>query len=373
MDAKQLLKTPGSAVYFAGIGGISMSGLAEFLLSRGFKVLGSDRQSSALTDRLKELGATIYLTQKAENLDNSPIDLFVYTAAIPEDHPELVRAKELGIPVASRADFLGAVMALFPTSIAVSGTHGKTTTTSMLSEILLASKKDPTISLGGILPSIGGNFRVGKDEYFLAEACEYKNSFHSFFPLIAIILNIDADHLDFFKDLTDIRHSFHKFAMGIPPMGTLILSTDIPDREEFTKDLSCRIVTVGEGGDYEASDISFDELGCASFSLNAKEHKGSFTLRVPGLHNVKNALAAIAASDVLELPDQGIKDGLLHFTGTNRRFQKKGEVPCEGGSFTVIDDYAHHPSEITATLAAAKRYPHEHLWVAFQPHTYTRT
>ena len=373
-ETEDFLKTGKGLVYFVGIGGISMSGLAEFLLSRGFRVAGSDRASSPLTEHLEALGANIFLTQEARNLDRFPIDLLVYTAAIPGDHPELTHARELNIPAIPRAELLGAVMALFSTSIAVAGTHGKTTTTSMLSEILMASETDPTIALGGILPSIGGNFRVGGEGYFLAEACEYKNSFLSFAPTIGIILNIDADHLDFFKDLADIRASFRKFAANIPPRGTLIVSTDVPEIDQFAENLPCSLITVGEGGDYEAFDISYDEYGCASFSVKSKGHEvRSCTIHVPGAHNVKNALAAIAASDVLGLSDAAVQEGLSRFHGTNRRFQKKGEVPCEGGSFTVIDDYAHHPTEIAATIAAAKRYPHRKLWIAFQPHTYSRT
>ena len=373
-ETEDFLKTGKGLVYFVGIGGISMSGLAEFLLSRGFQVAGSDRAASALTEHLSSLGATVFLTQEADNLDRFSIDLLVYTAAIPEDHPELAYARKLKIPAITRAELLGAVMALFSTSIAVSGTHGKTTTTSMLSEILMEAGTDPTIALGGILPSIGGNFRVGGERCFLAEACEYKNSFLSFAPTIGIILNIDADHLDFFRDLADIRASFRRFASNIPPGGTLIISTDVPEIEGFGKDLACSLITVGDGGDYEAFDVSYDELGCASFLVRAKgQEERSISLHVPGAHNVKNALAAIAASDVLRLSSQAVRDGLARFTGTNRRFQKKGEVPCEGGSFTVVDDYAHHPTEISATIAAAKRYPHRELWIAFQPHTYSRT
>ncbi len=369
---KRFIMAPGASVYFAGIGGISMSGLAELMLRKGFTVSGSDRAASPLTDRLETLGARIHIPQEAENIDKAPIDLAVYTAALPEDHPELVRLREKHIPAVGRAEFLGAVMSLYPASVAVSGTHGKTTTTSMLSEILIAAGKDPTISLGGILPSIGGNFRIGEGDTFLLEACEYKNSFFSFIPLVGLILNIDADHLDFFKDLQDVRRSFHHFASQIPPEGTLVISAGIPELSAFTADLACRIVTFGEGGDYSAEDISFDANGCASFSLVRKasgKEERTFQLKVPGLHNVGNALAAIAASEALSLPAEAVRSGLSSFGGTERRFQYKGV--CNG--FTIIDDYAHHPTEIAATLAAAKKVPHKKLWVVFQPHTYSRT
>ncbi len=367
----QWIRTPRGSAYFCGIGGISMSGLAELLLNRGFAVAGSDRSDSELIDHLSELGAEIYIPQRAENLDTGNFGLFIYTAAIAPEHPEMQRAKELGIPIVSRADFLGAVMSLYPCSIAVSGTHGKTTTTSMLAEILMAAEKDPTVSLGGILPSMGGNFRIGGENCFLLEACEYKNSFFSFIPTIGLILNIDADHLDFFKDLEDIRASFKVFASQIPPEGELVIFAGLPGLSDFVKDLSCRVTTFGEGGDYSAEDIRYDELGMPSFTLlrRGERYPERIVLRVPGAHNVSNALAAIAASHALGIPMEHILAGLLSFGGTDRRFQLKGVV----NGFTIIDDYAHHPTEISATLAAAAKYPHEKLWVVFQPHTYSRT
>lgn len=359
------------SIHFIGIGGISMSGLAEILLTEGFRISGSDNKASELTEHLEKLGAQIQIGQKASNIP-ADCELVVYTAAIHPDNPEFAAAKKRGIPMLSRAELLGELMANYKTAIAVSGTHGKTTTTSMISTILLEAQADPTISVGGMLQTIGGNIRVGHSETFLTEACEYTNSFLHFFPTIGIILNIEEDHLDFFRDLEDIRHSFRKFAQLIPDDGLLIINSDIERYEEITRDLSCRVITFGssEESDYRACDISYDTLARASFELvNAGKKGPVFHLGVPGEHNVSNALAAIALSDALHIPAEAIQKGLLAFTGTDRRFQYKGEK----NGFTIIDDYAHHPTEIRATLEAAAHYPHREIWCVFQPHTYTRT
>ena len=359
------------AVHFIGIGGISMSGLAEILLEEGFHISGSDAKESALTDALEKKGARIYYGQRASNISGST-DVVVYTAAIHPDNPEFARAKELGIPMLTRAELLGQIMRNYDTPIAVAGTHGKTTTTSMLSHILLKGDCDPTISVGGILPAIGGNIRVGQSETFLTEACEYTNSFLSFFPKISIILNMDADHLDFFKDIDDIRRSFRRFAELLPADGTLIINADTPEYQSITEGLSCQVITYGleNNADYTASDITYDEFGHASFNVRYKASDlGRCSLKVPGSHNVSNALSAVAAGRLLNLPWEVIAEGLLSFTGTDRRFQYKGTV----GGVTIIDDYAHHPTEIEATLKAAANYPHRKVWCVFQPHTYTRT
>ena len=359
------------AVHFIGIGGISMSGLAEILLEEGFHISGSDAKESALTDALEKKGARIYYGQRASNISDST-DVVVYTAAIHPDNPEFARAKELGIPMLTRAELLGQIMRNYDTPIAVAGTHGKTTTTSMLSHILLKGDCDPTISVGGILPAIGGNIRVGQSETFLTEACEYTNSFLSFFPKISIILNMDADHLDFFKDIDDIRRSFRRFAELLPADGTLIINADTPEYQSITEGLSCQVITYGleNNADYTASDITYDEFGHASFHVKYKgSDLGRCSLKVPGSHNVSNALSAVAAGRLLNLPWEVIAEGLLSFTGTDRRFQYKGTV----GGVTIIDDYAHHPTEIEATLKAAANYPHRKVWCVFQPHTYTRT
>ena len=360
-------------VYFIGIGGTSMSGLAEILLSEGFSVSGSDWNRSPLTRMLEDQGARIYYgkPQKAENITDD-IDLVVYTAAVHADNPEFAEAMRKKIPALTRAQFLGQLMRNYKTPIAVSGTHGKTTTTSMISEILMQANTDPTLSIGGILRSIHGNIRVGKSDLFVVEACEYTNSFLSFFPKIGIILNIEEDHLDFFRDIDEIRSSFRRFAQLIPSDGCLIINAGIDRWQEIVEGLPCRIITFGldESADYHPSDISYNELADATFLAHRKGRETiSVTLGVPGEHNLLNALASLALSDLLELPSSDAQTALRSFRGTDRRFEYKGTIH----GITIIDDYAHHPTEITATLKAAQNYPHKNLWCVFQPHTYSRT
>lgn len=357
-------------VHFIGIGGISMSGLAEILLNRKFAVSGSDAKESDLTAHLAKKGANVICGQSAANITKD-IDVVVYTAAISEDNPELSAARAGNIPCLTRAQLLGQIMQNYDTPVAVSGTHGKTTTTSMISEILLAADTDPTLSIGGILPSICGNIRVGNSPLFVTEACEYTNSFLSFFPKIGIILNIEEDHMDFFKDLQDIRESFRKFASLLPEDGTLIINGDIENLEELTGSLKCRVITYGSDAscDYYPEEITFDEFARPSYCLCRKGTRRNFTLGVSGRHNVYNSMAAIALADILNIPDDRVRESLASFHGTDRRFQLKGE--CDG--VTIIDDYAHHPTEISATLSAAANFPHKKLWCVFQPHTYTRT
>ena len=312
-------------IHFIGIGGISMSGLAEILLERGFRISGSDARESDLTERLIENGAEVFYGQRAENVMEG-IDAVVHTAAVHADNPEYMEAVRQGLPVLTRAELLGQIMKNYAKAVAVAGTHGKTTTTSMLTEILVDAGQNPTISVGGMLDSIGGNIRVGGQELFVTEACEYTNSFLSFFPTMAVILNVEADHLDFFKDIDEIRRSFRRFAGLLPEDGILIINSDIREFEALCEGLTCRVVTVGsrpEMSRYSAQNIVFGQ----------------------------------------------IKNGLLRYTGTHRRFEKKGEV----GGVTVIDDYAHHPQEIAATLSTAQNYSHREIWCVFQPHTYTRT
>ena len=338
-------------IHFIGIGGISMSGLAEILLKEKFTISGSDAKASELTRHLESLGAKIYIGQCAENIEDST-DLVVYTAAIHPDNPEYASAVAKQKPMLTRAELLGQIMRNYKTPIAISGTHGKTTTTSMASHVLLQADMDPTISVGGILPAIGGNIRVGHSENFITEACEYTNSFLSFYPKISIILNVDADHLDFFKDIEDIRNSFRRFAELLPQDGTLIINADTPKYEMITKDLNCQVLTYSMTGDadYTAANISYDESGFGSFDCMYKGGLfGHFTLNVPGAHNISNALATIALGSILNIPVDVLAKGLANFTGTDRRFQHK------------------------ATLTAAKNYPHKTLWCVFQPHTYTRT
>lgn len=360
-------------VHFIGIGGISMSGLAEILLKEGFTVSGSDAAVSGLTSHLERLGAFVACGQRAENI-RSGIDVVVYTAAIHPDNPEYAAAEAAGIPMLTRAELLGQIMRNYRTAIAVAGTHGKTTTTSMLSTLLLAAEKDPTITVGGILPEIGGNIRVGHSDVFLTEACEYTNSYLSFHPTVSIILNIEEDHMDFFQDITEIRSSFRRFAELLPADGLLVLNGEIPHPEEITAGIAARFVTCGLTGkeDYstDADRITWDDRGCASFLLyHKKEYIGPVTLNVPGIHNVSNALAALAAALELGVGFDQAAAGLCAFHGTERRFQYKGQK----NGVTVIDDYAHHPTEIRATLTTAAHCPHRELWCVFQPHTYTRT
>ncbi|MDO5549569.1 MAG: UDP-N-acetylmuramate--L-alanine ligase [Lachnospiraceae bacterium] len=359
-------------IHFIGIGGISMSGLAEILLDEGFTVYGSDAHKTDLTEHLEKKGAKVNYGQRASNITDD-IDVVVYTAAIHPDNPEFQEVQRRNIPMLTRAELLGEMMRNYKHAVNISGTHGKTTTTSMLTEILMAAKKNPTVSVGGILPTIGGNIRVGGSELFVTEACEYTNSFLSFFPTMEIILNVEADHLDFFKNLDDIRHSFRLFAEKLDEKGILIINSDIKDLEALTGGLPCRIITFGrepEKSNYSAADITYDAYAKAAYTLLIDgKAEGTVTLGVPGEHNVYNSLSAIAAARELGVPMEQIREGLLHFTGTNRRFEKKGEI----GGVTIIDDYAHHPQEIAATLATAKNYPHKKLWCIFQPHTYTRT
>ena len=358
-------------IYFCGIGGISMSGLAEILLDRGFQVSGSDRNASDLTEALEAKGAIVYIGQRASNV-TADIDCIVFTSAIHPDNPEYQKAMELGIASLTRAELLGQLMHNYRCPIAVSGTHGKTTTTSMVSDVLLAADTDPTISVGGILETIGGNIRVGGSGYFVTEACEYTNSFLSFFPKISIILNVEEDHMDFFHDLQEIRQSFRSFAELLPEDGLLIINDDIEHYEELTKDLPCKVLTFGHADtcDYYPAQISYNDLGHISALVHTTQGD-SFTLSltVPGEHNLYNALAAMALADYLGIDRETSLAALKVFKGSKRRFGYKGSL----GDIVVIDDYAHHPTEITATLTAAQNYPHGRVWCIFQPHTFTRT
>ena len=357
-------------IYFVGIGGISMSGLAEILHHAGFTVSGSDWKQSPITQGLEAKGIRVSYGEDASHVTDD-IDVAVLTSAVGEGNLEFIAIKEKNIPYMYRADLLGQIMLNYQTSIAISGTHGKTTTTSMVSQVLLEADTDPTLSVGGILKAIGGNLRIGGPEIFVTEACEYTNSFLSFFPKIGIILNIEEDHLDFFKDLADIRSSFRKFAQLIPADGALIINGDIPNWQEIAADLPCKVVTFGFDAscDYHPEEISYDALACAAFTAVTPDGTHPIKLSVPGSHNITNALATLALADLLSLDRALSAAGLLHFTGTDRRFEYKGQV----NGITIIDDYAHHPTEITATLTAAQNYPHRNLWVVFQPHTYTRT
>jgi len=366
-------------VHFIGIGGISMSGLAELLHTIGFTVVGSDSKKSKITEHLESLGIKVFYGQRSSNI-TPDIDLAVYTPAVKETNPEYQAVIQAGIPIIDRAELLGQVMKQYPDAIAVAGTHGKTTTTSMVSLILLEANLDPTISVGGILDNIKGNIRIGKSEHFITEACEYTNSFLKFNPTKSIILNVEEDHLDFFKDLDDIRNSFRQFAHKLPKDGLLIINGDIENVSYFTENLPCSFITYsidpqskpvpGAKAHYTATNIEYDNLGHGHYDLM---ENGTFLahieLNVIGSHNVSNSLPAIALARSLKISMDVIKKALFSFTGTERRFQYKGKV----GGVTIIDDYAHHPTEVKATLTAAKNYPHKTTWCVFQPHTYSRT
>ena len=372
MNTKHIDFEKMNKIHFIGIGGISMSALARLVMAKGIRVSGSDRQASDITRQLEEAGACIVYEQTCENI-TTDIDLVVYTAAISNDNDELKTAFEKNIPVMVRADFLGLLMKEYKTAVCVAGTHGKTTTTSMLAHILMEGEKDPTILVGGILDSIGGNLRIGHSGNFVTEACEYTNSFLSFFPTTAIVLNVSEDHLDFFKDINDIRHSFRKFLELVPDDGLVILNGDISEPEYFTKGLNCRVITIGRDANknnISATDITMDEKACCSYDLIINgEKKGYISLSVTGEHNVYNSLAAIGAALDMGVSVKAIEAGLKGYGGTERRFEYKGEF----NGVTVIDDYAHHPDEIKATLDTAENYPHKDIWVVFQPHTYSRT
>jgi UDP-N-acetylmuramate--alanine ligase len=349
-----------------------MSGLAEILLKEGFKVTGSDMRPSEITNQLSDMGALINIGQRASNI-NDDIDLVVYTAAIHPDNEEYMAAVSHNIPMLTRAQLLGQIMDNYKYSVAVAGTHGKTTTTSMLSNILIDGDTDPTISVGGILDSIGGNIRVGKSEYFVTEACEYTNSYHSFNPYISIILNVDADHLDFFKDIDEIAESFHIFATKTPKEGLLIVNGDMKYFDTVTRELQCRVVTFGKNSSnkYSATDIRFDDFGHPTYTLLVDgQPETDITLNVFGEHNVYNSLSAIAAALELGVSMDAIKAGLAECVGAERRFEYKGTIL---DNVRVMDDYAHHPTEIAATLTAAKNTSYNELWCVFQPHTYSRT
>lgn len=357
-------------VHFIGIGGISMSGLAEILLDRGYKVQGSDIQDSPIIGKLKRDGAFVSIPHNAENVIGA--DLAVYTSAVKNDNPEIMKAKELGIPLMDRAAFLGKIMKEYSYGVAVAGCHGKTTSTSMVSIIFKNAKLDPTVLLGGELDAIGGNVRIGKSPYFITEACEYMENFLKFYPFYGVILNIDEDHLDYFKDLQHIKDTFIKFAKLIPKEGCLAVCADNSNAMDVLPHANCRVVTFGidNKADYMAEDIEFDEYGHPSFRIiKGNEDMGIYKLRIPGVHNVLNALSAFAVSDFFGISKEIVRDSLLEFSGTHRRFDILGTV----NGITVIDDYAHHPTAIRVTLDAAKKFPHNKLWCIFQPHTYTRT
>ncbi len=346
-----------------------MSGLAAVLLTKGYKVSGSDAKESEVLNKLRASGAEIYIGHKGENLKN--VDLVVYTAAIPSTNPEIIEAKNKNIELMDRAEFLGYIMKGHKYNVAVAGTHGKTTTTSMLSHITLNANLDPTILVGGDVDAINGNYKIGESEYFVTEACEYKASFLKFYPYIGIILNIDADHLDYYRDINHIEDTFKKFSDLIPSDGYLIGCAEDSRVLEVINYAKCNTMSYGfTKGDVTATNISFNNKGCATFTV-CKDGENLFdvTLNTTGKHNILNALATICSSLILNIPKEAIIAGLAECKGAHKRFEYKGEFK----GTTIIDDYAHHPVEIKATLDTAKLIEHNKTYCVFQPHTYTRT
>ncbi len=353
-------------IYFIGIGGVSMSGLAIILNSRGYFISGSDSAKNETVLLLEEQNIKVNIGQKSDNINNN-IDLVVYSAAISEQNPERKKALDLNIPCISRAELLGKIMEWYDNSICISGTHGKTTTTAMASTIYLDADTDPTITVGGTLPKIGSNVRVGSENYFLAEACEYTNSFHSFYPTIGIIMNIEMDHNDFFTDINDVYKSFNQFAKNVQK--TLLVNSDIKDYEKVIDGVTAEVITYGvDSGIYRAKNISYSNRTTFDVYKNGVLLT-TIDIELKGLHNVYNALSSfvISVENGISITDATL--GLSKYTGINRRFQYKGERD----GITVYDDYAHHPSSCQLTLKGIKNLNYNRTICIFQPHTYSRT
>jgi len=353
-----------------GIGGISMSGIADILLNMGYVVSGSDRVDSSITDKLKEQGIKVMVPQSDSNITDD-IDFIVYTAAIKDDNPEMIMAKKKKIRMMERGEFLGELTKLFPNTIGIAGTHGKTSTTSMLSCIFLESDYDPSIQVGSILKNIGGNYRVGKSDTFIIEACEYSDSFLSFHQKSALILNIDNDHLDYFKNLSNIKKSFNKYVSHLPVDGFLVVNSDDDNSRELKNHTKAKVITYGisKPADYMATDIKYDKDGNGSFYvIKDLKRLGKIELSVSGEHNVSNALGAVAMADLYDISFDDIKTGLKKYDGAARRMEYKGEF--KGAK--VYDDYGHHPTEIDAVAKGIHKKEYNESWVIFEPHTYSR-
>ena len=358
-------------IHMIGIGGISMSGIAEILYNSGFIVTGSDATHSDIIDKLIKSG--IKVTIGHDFINTRKASLVVYSAAIKQDNPELVEARKYKIPTIERGDFLGQITKLYKDTICVSGTHGKTTTTSMVSLCFLEAEKDPTIQVGAILKPINGNYKVGKSDYFIIEACEYVESFLKFFPKSEIILNIDNDHLDYFKTFENIKNSFIKYVKKLPADGLLVINGDDKNCLDLPQYTNATAITYGienKATDFYAKNLVCDGNGCYQFEVmkNNKFYE-LFKLNVPGTHNVLNALACIALCDKYGIEKEHIKNALFKFSGANRRFEYIGSY----NDFDIYDDYAHHPTEIHALAKAASNTKHNQTWAIFQSHTYSRT
>ena len=355
-------------IHFIGIGGSGMCPLAEILRSEGFELSGSDMNESDTLDRIKSYGIPVYMGHKAENISGA--ELVVYSAAIKDTNPERQAAVEQGIPCIVRSVMLGVVTRRYKRSIAVSGTHGKTTTTAMLSQILIGSGFDPSAIIGGKLPFIGGNSYVGNSDIIVCEACEYVDTFLELNPFISIILNIDADHLDYFKNLDNIKKAFNIFSKQTT--GLLVINGDDKNTFDSVKDVGIPKISFGfgENCDYRAVNISADKGVHEQFDLLYKGEKiTNIKLIVPGKHNIYNALAAAATAHYLGATPNEISENLHKFGGVHRRFEILGTPD----GITVADDFAHHPTELTATLNAAMNMGFKKVWAVFQPHTFSRT
>lgn len=363
--------SPGRHGHLIGIGGVSMSSLAEVLFSMGVKITGSDTARSQNVLNLEAKGIHVIEGHHAENITDD-IDFVVRTAAVHDDNPEIVAAREKCIPVFERTQAWGAISKDYDNALCISGTHGKTTTTSMCTHILMAAEKDPTVMIGGTLPLLKAGHRIGNGDVIVMESCEYYNSFLSFYPTVAVILNIEADHLDFFSGLEEIQRSFRMFAAKVPEEGGYIVANkEDANTMQAIEGLSRKVMTFGLGSDADvyAENIRFSG---ASTSFDVY-YRGSFftdvTLHVPGIHNVKNALAATAASICLGLRPYAVKYGLAGFNGAGRRFEFKGKY----NGADVYDDYAHHPGELKALFDTLDTLNYKRTIVVFQPHTYSRT
>ena len=360
---------PDKRVHLVGIGGVSMCPLAEVLRGMGLTVQGSDMTESDTVKHLRSLGIQVAIGHNAENLGDC--DFVIRTAAVHDSNPEIAGAVARGIPVYERAQAWGAIMQHYPNALCVSGTHGKTTTTSMCTHIFMAAEADPTVMIGGTLPLLHSGYRVGHGDTIILESCEYCNSFLCFYPTVAVILNVEEDHLDFFKDLNDIERSFHKFAELVPNAGFVIANADNRGAMDSVAGLEHPVFTFGLEHSADCTAANFcDADGAPSFDVMVKGKKyAHVTLHVYGHHNILNALAAASAAYVLGIPGKAVEEGLAAFTGAGRRFERKGT--CNGAD--VYDDYAHHPDELHALLTTAQTLGYRRLIVAFQPHTYTRT
>ena len=359
--------TPGRRVHLSGIGGVSMCPLAEVLHGMGLVVQGSDMRDSPIVEHLRSLGISVAVGHTAQDIEGA--EFLIRTAAIHDDNPEIAAAHQKGIPVFERAEAWGAIMQRYENAICIAGTHGKTTTTAMTTHIFMAAQADPTVMIGGTLPMLHSGYRVGKGDTIILESCEYCNSFLYFFPTVAVVLNIDADHLDFFKDLDDIKHSFRRFAQLVPADGKIVANADDANAMDALKGLPLFTFGLNHPADCRGENLTWNH-GLPSFDIviDGKLYT-SLSLHTAGRHNVLNALAAAAAAYVLGIPGEAVKAGLEAFSGAGRRFEYKGEY----NGAKIYDDYAHHPGELHALLTAARSMGYQRVICAFQPHTYSRT